>query len=108
MEDMWDLQKRYLEKISPQLGLRFPSLANSEYYCRIRYILARLKGSPDAGKYGLALLKASGFPHRPRAERFFWRAAPYMPDWVFAAGSNFIMTQGRAKQFLSEFLARIT
>jgi hypothetical protein len=78
----------------------------SEYYCRLAYILSRMKSLSDSARLHKQLLSCPGFRERPALERSFWRVAPYLPAAIVHYCSNLLMTQGVTKQIIAR-LCRI-
>jgi glycosyltransferase involved in cell wall biosynthesis len=104
MEQLWYLQRAWLRKTVPDLAGEFPGLKQNDYYCRLRLVLARLNRSPTASQLYRELLDCPGFARRPLIERWFWKVTRCLPDSLFRAASNFIMTQGMTKQMVSRVL----
>jgi glycosyltransferase involved in cell wall biosynthesis len=101
LERLWDLQRSYLETLDPELAAALQSISRSDYYSRLRYALARRECSPDAGRFHKDLVESPAFQDRPAADRWFWKIAPSLPRALVDRIFNFLMTQGRTKEFIS-------
>jgi glycosyltransferase involved in cell wall biosynthesis len=102
LQQLWRVQREYIKNLDPERAHSFPAVHHSEYYCRLAYILSRLKSSGDSGHLHKQLLSCRGFGERPALERLFWRVTPYLPVAVVHSASNLLMTQGRTKQIIAQ------
>lgn len=100
-ENVWHIQRRYLETFASDAAAALQPVTRSDYYCRMRYALARRRSSPDADLLHRLLLSSPGFAERPMLDRCFWRIAPWLPVGVMNRIFTFIMTQNRAKQLIA-------
>jgi glycosyltransferase involved in cell wall biosynthesis len=101
MENLWEIQMRYLETAAPQAASALEPLARSEYYCRMRYMRARRQSPADADLWHHYLLDSPGFRNRPLLDRFFWRIAPRLPTRPLNRLIDLTMTQNRAKEWIT-------
>jgi hypothetical protein len=65
METMWAIQTRYLETAAPQAVRALRPVTRSDYYCRMRYLMARRRSPAEAGLWHRRLLDSPGFKDRP-------------------------------------------
>ena len=101
MERLWAIQKCYLERLAPDAASALRPVTEGEYYCRMRYALARRRFSPNAEVFHRDLLHAVGFKHRPWIDRCLWRAAPICPVGISNRFFNLTMSQSAAKEFIA-------
>jgi hypothetical protein len=104
IETVWGMQRRFLAGIEGAAASALQPLSSSEYYCRMRYILARKQGSPAAAEWRRHLLKTPGFRERPLLDRVLWRVAPAMPAGPMNRLLEFTITQNRAKEWMTRLL----
>jgi glycosyltransferase involved in cell wall biosynthesis len=104
IETLWDFQKRYLETAAPEAACALRPISHSEYYCRMRYMMARRRPSKDARVWRRHLLDSPGFRERPALDRFLWRIAPGLPDNVLNRVLELTMTQNRAKEWIARLM----
>jgi hypothetical protein len=101
METLWGIQMRYLAAAAPQAARALQPVARSEYYCRMRYMMARRRSAADAGLWRRCLLDSPGFRDRPLLDQYFWRIAPALPTRVLNRLLDVTMTQNRAKEWIA-------
>jgi glycosyltransferase involved in cell wall biosynthesis len=106
MENLWEIQMRYLEAAAPQAASALQPVARSEYYCRMRYMMARRRSPAEADIWHRYLLDSPGFAGRPLVDRFFWRIAPKLSTRLLNRVLDVTMTQNRAKEWITR-LCRI-
>jgi glycosyltransferase involved in cell wall biosynthesis len=101
IENLWHIQRRYLETVSAEAAAALQPVTCSDYYCRLRYALARRRSSPDAALLHRQLLSSPGFGNRPMLDRCFWRIAPWLPAGVMNRIFNLVMTQNWGKELIT-------
>jgi len=104
METVWGIQRQFLGGIAPDAALALQPLIRSDYYCRMQYMLAWQRSSPESAAWRRRLLNTLGFKQRPFLDRVLWRFSPALP----AAPMNWLleltMTQNMAKEWIARIL----
>jgi glycosyltransferase involved in cell wall biosynthesis len=67
------------------------------------YAYARFRSDPRA-KAAYQAIPADYFRALPKLFRWYWRASPLMPNWLFRKSFNFVYAQSRAKRVLAGIL----
>jgi hypothetical protein len=103
-EGAWQSQRDFLEAIASEAIERLQPVTQSEYYCRLRYALARRRGAADSCSLHRQLLASPGFSQRPLIDRSFWRIAPWLPTQLVSRAFDLTMTQGWIKGLIARVM----
>jgi glycosyltransferase involved in cell wall biosynthesis len=105
-QEMWKLQREYLARIDPLLATCLADLNVNPHVVTVKYIKARLERNRAATKMYKDLMRPAQWREEPVLRRWFWKAAPYMPDPVFRPAIGLLFSPNRVKQLLGP-LARV-
>jgi hypothetical protein len=104
IETIWSFQKRYLETLAAEAALALQPVTRSDYYCRMRYLMARRRSSVDSGIWRQLLLDSPGFRNRPLLDWWLWRISPALPAGPMTRLLEITMTQNWAKEWITRLL----
>ena len=101
MDTLWGIQRQYLAAAAPQAVRGLRPVSRSDYYCRMRYMMARRRLPVEADLWHRCLLDSPGFGDRPLLERCFWRITPALPIRLLNRLFDVTMTQSRSKEWIT-------
>ncbi|MEQ1887045.1 MAG: glycosyltransferase family A protein [Bryobacteraceae bacterium] len=98
-EELWNAQHQFLSAFQPDLGAKLRPVDVNLGIRIQRYARARLAGQTTSSVLREVL---DGAGEKPRGlARTFWSMSALLPLWAFQFAANVLLTQGRAKQWLS-------
>lgn len=98
--EIWRAWRRHiLSSSAPSLDTPLPETTPTF----MAYAYARFRSDPKSGAVYQAI-PADYFRALPNLFRWYWRAAPLMPNWLFRKSLNFAYGQTRAKRVLAGIL----
>lgn len=79
----WEEQKRFLQRLNPQIAESFAPIERHFYFLFLKYKLARLEDKPNWKQLYKLLITHEEFNNQPYLRRLFWRSTGYMGKSLF-------------------------
>ena len=106
-EQIWELQKRYLHEVSPELAHSLAPAGERVHTQILTYLRARLApGTPALPAYR-SMVASGGLERMAMVNRYFWKISILLPSPVFWAGFRFVHGQGAVKRRVWELWAAL-
>jgi len=104
---LWQCQRDYLVSRHPAVAGRLAGVDVSPHVAEMNYVRARLIGSGDAWELHRRLSNRLSRTSGPAARRLFWQWSIWLPKPAFLKLLAMIMTQGKIKQWISQWMRRL-